>query len=65
MTFFKKAGRARKFQSQINANGLKDGLRVADVVCSFACLADAALFALRGAGGRVRRLQPVPALRVR
>ena len=28
-------------------------------------LADAALFALRGAGGRVRRLQPVPALRVR
>ena len=33
MTFFKKAGRARKFQSQINANGLKDGLRVADVAC--------------------------------
>ena len=31
----------------------------------FASLADAALLALRGAGGRVRRLEPVAALRVR
>ena len=32
---------------------------------AFARLTDPALLALRGAGGRVRRLQPVAALRVR